>query len=96
MKYNNIFLDGKEFKRVNIVKAKRLYDEGFQLAVYPINADPDSPWISLTRYDKAIMQRADFDKVDNNYRWYNCNCNEMGLYPKYYVRIENDIIMRVI
>lgn len=73
----------KNLIRVNKTVARKLYNLGFDVGLCPCKANPESPWgliitFNNNRYDYA------FDKVVNNFAWYNCN-NELGTYPAYYV-----------
>lgn len=86
MRYNNIYQDGKHYKRANKIKAERLFNEDVRLLVYPVNANPDSPWIQGLDIKKST-NRYNFHELINEIEFYNCN-NEMGLYLKFYYIIQ--------
>ena len=89
----------KEFGRVNLgdkkvvlsrvskLKAKRLFQEGVTIYLYPCMANPSSIWLSPpginAEYDSS------FDTIVNHYEYYNCN-NELGRYAKFFVEFREE------
>lgn len=84
--------------RVNRTKARRLYNAGFPVYMLPCKTRLDNSWIKPARMIKesinyisndgfnTIVARNDsFETVENAYSYYNCNYQETGKYPAYYI-----------
>lgn len=74
----------KNIIRVNKKVARKLYNLGFDVGLCPCKANPESPWGLMGWYDKYNSEYS-FDNLINMFTWYNCNYNELGKYPAYYV-----------
>ena len=84
----------KEFGRVNLgdkkvvlsrvskLKAKRLFQEGVTIYLYPCRAQASSIWLSPLRINAEYSPS--FDAIVNHYEYYNCN-NELGRYAKFFI-----------
>ena len=81
--------DGKLYTRVNKTKARRLFNEGVHIVLYPVEANPFSMWagsgytINISNIDENDKYLPTFDSIVNNFEYYNCN-SEMGQYSKFY------------
>lgn len=89
---NNILLhhNGFTFKRVNRTAAKHLYKTGLSFYVCPVKLDPFNMWWASgykVEPNRISCDYKDFDTFLNNYEYYNCNNAEVGLYPAFYVPI---------
>ena len=82
--------DGKYYKRVNKARARKLYNDGIQIVLYPIEANPFSMWagsgytINISNIDENDKYPPTFDSIVNSFEYYNCN-SEMGQYTKFYI-----------
>lgn len=80
-------------KRVNKRVARRLFNEGKIITVFPCKANPRSPWWFGMEWDRnyllSIGEDGDFDKLCNTFTYYNCNY-ETGYYPAFYVEEVKD------
>lgn len=80
-----------DFKRISKAAAKKLYDNGGTVYVCPINMDPTNPyWSMAAEINKQDLEGLDFNKMINQYTYYNCINNQTGLYPAFYVEVNND------
>lgn len=90
---NNILLhhNGFTFKRVNKRTADRCYNMGLSFYICPVKLNPFNEYFQ-TGYlveSKGIARNFnDFTSFINNYEYYNCNNAEVGLYPAFYVPID--------
>lgn len=73
--------------RVTKKTAENRYNNGAAIYVYPVNVNPESPWFSAAGFTKNDQERS-FQALVNEYSFYNCNYNELGKYPAYYVKKE--------
>ena len=69
-------------KQINKAQARKLYAEGKEFTIVPANMRPDSMF--AVHMKKGWMWR-NFDNFYNEFRFYNCNNNEVGYYPRFYV-----------
>ena len=83
MNYTRVYINGNYYNRINKIKAKRVFTEGVELILYPVNMNPNSSWAGITRIKKDT-NRYNFYQVINEFMFFNCN-PELGLYPKYYI-----------
>lgn len=83
MKNTTLLRDGEIYTRVNKTKAKKLYNEGYNILVMPCNYGQLN---NLWTIDVEINNRSnkDFNNVINEFIYYNCN-NEVGKYPNFYI-----------
>ena len=78
-----------EYKKININKARRLYNEGRKIIVKPCKMPIEetmwsSPMELVKKERKEFNNEIDFDKNINVYKFYNCN-SEMGRTLQYYI-----------
>lgn len=89
---NRIYTDNKgiSWTRVNKRRARALYDAGHTITVAPVNMRLNHVWCTYIRIGRKLKFSLDdsFDSLVNDYEYYNCNSNEVGRYPAYYVRSE--------
>lgn len=89
---NRIFTDrdGACWTRVSKRRAKSAYNAGHDVIITPANIEPFNPWRTHARISSKRQWgcNATFDAFVNDYEYYNCNSNEVGRYPAYYVRTE--------
>ena len=81
---------GTSWTRVSKRRAKSAYNAGYDVIITPVNIAPFNPWRTHTRISNKRRWGVDvtFDSIVNEYEYYNCNSNEVGRYPAYYVRSE--------
>lgn len=74
--------DGKEYVRISKSKAKRLFESGKTIFLFPVNMNINSMWACPT----SIRAKEDIKFNDYIYAfiYYNC-CPELGEYPKFFV-----------
>lgn len=81
----------KTYTRINARKARRLYDSGVDLMVCACRLDPVSPWLNGPTFNNHGLEKWElekaFSKFVNAFTYYNCSI-ETGLYPAYYVSID--------
>lgn len=80
-----------KYERVSKQAARRLFNKGFNITIAPCNCFPGHSWgIAFTTncYEYSFgdkgYSRTMFDKLTDNFTYYNCN-SELGRYPAYYV-----------
>jgi hypothetical protein len=83
-----------EFKKVNITKARRLYNEGITIYIVPCKVFPDfnNNWIkpfdlNIKEFLKENEKYNNFDSRINNFAYYNCN-SELGNYIHFYIEVK--------
>lgn len=74
--------------RVNKQKARRLYNQAKTVTLIPCNVPLQNAWIAGYRINIVLCEDREFDKIVNEFSFYNCN-NILGKYPAYYVEEEN-------
>lgn len=80
-RYNNNRLD--TFERVNKTKARKLYNQGEDIALVACNVRfPGNQWIQPVVINNKTG--VDFDKAINEFEYYNCQDNTLGKYAAYY------------
>lgn len=82
--------DGGTWVRVSKRRARSAYEAGGDVIITPANIEPFNPWRTHARISRRKQWGVDvtFDSIVNEYECYNCNSNEVGRYPAYYVRTE--------
>lgn len=63
--------------------AETQYNRGFQIALYPSKANPESPWAHPFIFSKR--DGIPFETQVNNFRYYCCNNKELGTGVAYYL-----------
>ena len=92
MKYKKIKYNDINLIRINRKKAEDIYlhpkkYNGVTLYMLPINANPESPWVSgffTLTMDFNSMDAVDNSNYINELVYYNCN-DELGNYLKFYI-----------
>nr|DAO52123.1 MAG TPA: hypothetical protein [Caudoviricetes sp.] len=81
---------GISWTRISKRRARALYDAGYTITVAPVNMRLNNVWCTYIRIGRKLKFSLDdsFDSLVNDYEYYNCNSNEVGHYPAYYVRSE--------
>ena len=71
------------YRRIRKDEARRLHDDGATIYLLPCKVYPDDnhPWITPYKMDDRP-----FEKVVNEFEYYNCNIAELGYYAAYYIR----------
>lgn len=82
--------DGAMWRRVSKRRARSAYNTGHDVIITPVCVDPFNIWRPHARVSNKRQWGCDvtFDSIINEYKYYNCNSNELGRYPAYYVRTE--------
>ena len=83
-----ITVNGERFtiSRVTKKTAEKRFNAGETVFIYPVYANPASPWWSGGGYDNENGKRA-FQAFINAYSYYNCNAGT-GKYLAYYLEKE--------
>ena len=81
---------GTSWTRVSKRRAKSAYNAGYDVIIAPVNMAPFDQWRTHAQVSSKCRWGVDvtFDSIVNEYEYYNCNSNEVGRYPAYYVRSE--------
>lgn len=75
-----------EYERVNKRVARRLYNAGGNIYITPHKMRANSQYFTLTaKINKTRMEGRAFDRIVNEYEFYNCN-NETGKYSAFYIK----------
>ena len=69
-------------RKINKTTARRLYNDGEIITLYPNKVRPDNPWIFGLDIEKAL--HGDFDSMIDMFSLYNCNNNETGTRVAFY------------
>ena len=85
---------GKNWQRVSKASARKGFNTGKNICICAVNMMPfNSHWAMGYIVNKDgtgdIIMDCDwtFDKLVNNYEWYNCN-DETGKYSAFYMEVE--------
>lgn len=86
---NNITTD--KLQRVSKPSARKLYNSGVEIYIIPHKVRPCTACGIGAFYSKDLYVDfdGDFDALVNQYTYYNCQYNEWGKYPAFYVRKED-------
>lgn len=76
---------GLEWVRVNRKEAKACYNAGMTLLVAPVNVNVNNEFFGFYAWFSLSKDNRDFEKLMNEYEYYNCNTSELGRYPKFFV-----------
>ncbi len=78
---------GKDLIRISKRMARELYEYGYKVYFCPCNLNPENPCWSLGIWENKYLwgQYEDFDKLCNEYTYYNCN-SETGEYISFYIK----------
>ena len=76
--------DGIEYIRITKSKAKKYFDMGKVISLFPVNANPDSMFWQPVHIAKRPNE-GQFDKYVNEFQHYNCTCYETGFYAKFFI-----------
>lgn len=71
--------------KINKIQAEKLYILGKTIYVLPCRVTLDNPWIKPYEIHQDHVGDNSFDKVINNYMYYNCN-SELGNYCSFYIK----------
>ena len=80
----------KEFKKINKAQARKLYNNNVNVYILPCKVYPNynNAWIQPIKLNKEECidknYENDFDKIINNFEFYNCNTN-LGRYTSFYI-----------
>lgn len=69
-------------KQINKVQARKLYEQKKEFIIVPAKMRPDS--IFAVHMKSGWMWR-NFNNFYNEFCFHNCNNNEVGYYPRFYV-----------
>jgi hypothetical protein len=75
-------------KKITRAEAKKLYDGGKSIYLNPSKMRPNSVWhkamkVSKSSLDNKLSDAPTFEKLVNEYRYYNCS-KETGLLVHFY------------
>jgi len=85
MRYNEITVNGVNYKQINKTSANKIYSHGGEIFLLPCNARPGF-WVSLMPAKLDVLQDREFDALVNEFEYYNC-CNELGRYSVFFKQI---------
>lgn len=81
-------LDGNvRHNRVSKAAARKMWDAGRPVVFCPVKLYPFGGFRPSCMLQKSD-ERPDFDTAVQDFVWYNCQLNETGFYPAYYVAEE--------
>ena len=64
--------------------ARKLFNDGKELIIIPCKCAPGGMWLTGFRICKNNLENADFDRLINEFEYYNCNA-ELGRYTSFYI-----------
>ena len=76
---------GSQYRRISKAKARKLWGTGPTISLCPVKLRPGGPWQSDIRYFVEEQREREFDRLVNSFVWYNCQHNETGYYPAFYL-----------
>lgn len=73
------------FKRISKKEAEKAYNNGLSVLWCPVKCNP----LSVFSFKVAISKEYNrtFEERYDSFVWYNCNNNEVGTYPAYYMPV---------
>ena len=80
----------EKFVKINKTKARKLYNNNVNIYIIPCKVYPNynNMWIQPIKLNKEEYidknYENDFDKIINNFEYYNCN-TEVGRYTSFYI-----------
>ena len=81
---NQVRVNG--YVRISKQKARRLYDNGENIYLLPCKVSPASEWIRPYQANDYLEYQRSFDRVLASFEYYNCQYNELGKYPAFYIK----------
>lgn len=86
--------------RINKTQARKAYNAGKDVYMVPCKMRLFNPWqvpyiaskenrfkpIASDGFNTIIPRNDEFDTIVNCFSYYNCNYNELGKYPAYYIK----------
>lgn len=75
------------FNRISKSIARKRYNEKKPFWIVPINLHPSNALL-IGSYNYGELEATSFDKMINNFTYYNCN-SECGYYPAFYLTEED-------
>ena len=72
------------FLKIRKTMARKLFNEGKSIYLLPCKMRVNNMWQSPYEMVKN-EEYPDFDKMVNNYEYYNCQYNETGKYTAFYI-----------
>lgn len=97
MRKESYTYNGETFERVTRPSALKAFLAGGSVYLFPINANPSSPWFMggfPLNYEARkeffvdrIGAKNDFNSYVNSFMYYNCN-SETGTTAKYFIKVD--------
>lgn len=78
--------NGHTYKRITRTNAKKAYNNGLAVHVFPCRLRPGTAWTGAGVVFHRDSEKEPFEKWENAFIYYNCN-HEAGYYPAYYIPI---------
>ena len=72
------------YARINKTQARHAYNAGKDVYILPCKVRFNNMWFAPYIANKTCGEA--FITIVNQYSYYNCNYNELGKYPAYYVK----------
>ena len=79
----------RNYERITKAQARKRYELGEDIYLVPCKCSPDNVWGLTFQMNKDNINTDGFDKTVNCFIWYNCNHNELGYYPAFYIKRED-------
>lgn len=78
----------KTLERINKRAAKKLYNSGVDVLFIPCKCNPENNFYNLGIWENKYLdgQHETFEKLLNEYEYYNCNYNVLGKYTAFYIK----------
>jgi hypothetical protein len=78
--------EGTSFTRISKAKARKLWSEAkHNIALCPVKLRPGFPWAPQFTFLAGEQKELDFNWCVTRFVWYNCQHNEIGYYPAFYL-----------
>lgn len=78
----------EEYKKVNKTQARKLFNEGHSIFLVPCKARFGSMYYGNgCEIVKTVNDEGAFDRAVDEFTYYNCTSQTVGLYPAYYIKV---------
>lgn len=78
--------NGHTYKRITRTNAKKAYNNGLSVFVFPCRLRPGTAWTGNGVVFHKDPEKEPFENWENAFRFYNCS-HETGYYPSYYIPV---------
>lgn len=80
--------NGDKMYQINVIKARNMYDKGYDIWLHPCNMSINNVWESPYRYKRSESNESSFDSLVNAFS-YCCLDKERGMRINFFARCED-------